>query len=114
MNLTNLFSRYNLVIDILNYICEKRQFFASQIENNFEINHATLYRYLDRWRKDGLIIRQKLAHIQKNKSRYIYTVTPKCDLLFINFRSEVLNTLLTKSFSLDIDFRSIFFRNYLN
>ncbi len=114
MDLNNFFSKYNRVIDILNYICEKRQFFASEIENKFKINHATLYRYLDRWREDGLIIRQKLAHIQKNGSRYIYTVTPKCDLFFINFRSEVLNKLLTKSSSLDIDFRSIFFRNYLN
>ena len=88
-------SKYNQVIHILKYIFDKKEFLASELKNKFKIRNTTLYRYLDSWCEGGLMTKRKVNGGKKKGAQYIYNITLKLTLFFIEFRSEVLNILLT-------------------
>ena len=95
MDLRFFRSKYNQVIYILKYIYDKKEFLASELKNKFKLSNTTLYRYLDNWWKEGIITRKEVNGDKKKGAQYIYHITLKLTLFFIEFRNEVLNILLT-------------------
>lgn len=95
MNLGSFRSKYNQVVDILKFICDKKEFLASELKDKFKISNTTLYRYLDNWFKEELITKQEANGDNKNGAQYIYLITSKLSLFFIEFRNEVLKSLHT-------------------
>ena len=95
MDLGYFRSKFSQVIVILKYIYDKKEFLASELKDEFKISNTTVYRYLDNWLKKRLITKQEVNGDKKKGAQYIYHITSKLILFFIEFRNEVLNILLT-------------------